>query len=87
MPSFINQLGSGNGNQRRKVDEMFSTTRELLAKHITPKLVRDLEADMIAATKNGGKLPAKSDESADDENESVPAGSSTAVGEHEQSAE
>jgi hypothetical protein len=52
---FINQLG--NGNQRRKVDEMFSTTRELLARHITPRLVQDLETDVMAAAKNGGKLP------------------------------
>ena len=69
---FINQLGSGNANQRRKVDEMFSTTRELLAKHITPKLVRDLESDMIAATKNGGKLPTKSDETEDEQVEAAP---------------
>ena len=69
---FINELGSGNGNQRRKVDEMFSTTRELLAKYITPKLVRDLESDMIAAAKNGGKLPVESDESSDDEPDAMP---------------
>ena len=36
---------------------MFSTTRELLQKHITPKLVQDLELDYIRAQKNGGKLP------------------------------
>jgi hypothetical protein len=69
---FINQLGSGNANQRRKVDEMFSNTRELLSQHITPKLVRDLEADVIAATKNGGKLPAQSDAMEEDSGETAP---------------
>lgn len=64
---FINLLGSKNSNQSRKVDEMFTTTRELLAKHITPKLVRDLEADMIAATKNGGRLPPQKEEQGQDQ--------------------
>ena len=50
-------LGSNNANQSRKVDEMFSTTRELLQKHVTPKLVQDLELSFIEAQKNGGKLP------------------------------
>ncbi len=68
---FINALGSGNANQRRMVDEMFSTTRELLAKHINPKLIRDLEADMISARNNDGKLPVKKD--ADDAPEPAPA--------------
>ncbi len=54
---FINLLGSNNANQSRKVDEMFSTTRELLQKHVTPKLVQDLELSFIEAQKNGGKLP------------------------------
>ncbi len=71
---FINRLGSGMSNQRRKVDEMFSTTRELLSSHITPQLVRELEADYMAASKNGGKLPAKSDASeSDDVDEEGPA--------------
>lgn len=56
---FINLLGNKNANQRRKVDEMFSTTRELLQKHISPKLLQDLELDYISAQKNGGKLPAR----------------------------
>lgn len=54
--AFVKALARS-ANQRRKVDEMFTTTRELLSKHINPKLLRDLEADMIAARKNGGKLP------------------------------
>ena len=42
---------------------MFTTTRELLSKHINPKLLRDLEADLIAARNNGGRLPPKKQES------------------------
>lgn len=55
---FIKLIGR-NAQQRRKVDEMFTTTRELLAKHINQKMINDLELDVIAARKNGGKLPAK----------------------------
>ena len=54
---FLKLLGNRNANQRRKVDEMFKTTRELLTKHISPKLIRDLEKDMVTAAKNGGTLP------------------------------
>ncbi|WDQ17364.1 hypothetical protein PSR62_02130 [Rhodopirellula sp. P2] len=60
---FIKAIGK-NANQQRKVDEMFSVTRELLTKHISPKLVRDLEEAVIESKENGGKLPAKSDEEA-----------------------
>ncbi|MGI9469907.1 MAG: hypothetical protein ACR2NZ_00140 [Rubripirellula sp.] len=59
--AFVKALARS-ANQRRKVDEMFSTTRELLSKHISPKLLRDLETDMITAKKNGGKLPPKASE-------------------------
>ena len=61
---FIKAIGK-NANQQRKVDEMFSVTREMLTKHINPKLVRDLEEAMIVAKENGGKLPPKSDEESD----------------------
>ncbi|WP_039961250.1 hypothetical protein [Rhodopirellula europaea] len=61
---FIKAIGK-NANQQRKVDEMFSVTREMLTKHINPKLVRDLEEAMIVAKENGGKLPPKSDEEPD----------------------
>mgnify|MGYP003144897759 FL=1 len=61
---FIKAIGK-NANQQRKVDEMFSVTREMLTKHINPKLVRDLEEAMIVAKENGGKLPPKSDEETD----------------------
>ncbi len=67
---FIKVIGR-NANQRRKVDEMFKTTRELLAKHINPQLINDLEKDMIAAQKNGGKLP---EEPAEDEQDGESAG-------------
>ena len=58
---YLKLLGSRNANQRRMVDQMFSTTRDLLSKHINPKLVRDLEGDMVRARNNGGKLPAQAD--------------------------
>ncbi|KAA1260780.1 hypothetical protein LF1_33210 [Rubripirellula obstinata] len=57
--AYLKILGNKQANQRRMVDQMFSTTRELLGKHINPKLVRDLESAMITARNNGGKLPAK----------------------------
>ncbi|WP_315857180.1 hypothetical protein [Rhodopirellula halodulae] len=57
---FIKAIGR-NANQQRKVDEMFSVTRELLTKHINPKLIRDLEAALIQAKENGGKLPPPTD--------------------------
>ena len=60
---YLKALGPRNANQRRKVDEMFTTTRELLSKHINPKLVRDLESLMIKARNNGGKLPPEPTES------------------------
>lgn len=59
---FLELIGNQNIGQRRKVDEMFTTTRELLSKHITPKVIRDLEADLLKASKNGGRLPAADDE-------------------------
>ena len=54
---YLKILGNGNANQRKMIDQMFTTTRELLSKHINPKMIRDLEDDFIAAKKNGGKLP------------------------------
>ena len=56
---YLKIIGKKNANQRRMVDQMFSTTREMLGKHINPKLVRDLEGQMIVARNNGGKLPPK----------------------------
>ncbi len=62
--AYLKILGNGNANQRKMIDQMFTTTRELLSKHINPKLIRDLEADFIAATRNGGKLPEPPSENA-----------------------
>jgi hypothetical protein len=67
--AFLKVLGTRNANQRRKVDEMFTITRELLTKHINPQLVRALERDLIAAKKNGGKLPPERKESKEDDAE------------------
>ena len=52
---FLKAIGR-NANQQAKVDNMFSTTRKLLSKHINPKLLNELEDAMILAKKNG-KLP------------------------------
>lgn len=54
---YLKLLGNRNSTQKRMVDEMFTSTRELLSKHINPLLVRELEQDMIKAKRNGGKLP------------------------------
>jgi hypothetical protein len=53
---FLKAIGR-NPNQQRKVDEMFSTTRELLSKQINPKMINDLEA-IIIAVKEGKPVPA-----------------------------
>lgn len=53
---FLKAIGR-NPNQQRKVDNMFSITRELLSKHINARMVRDLEDAYIEAKKNNGKLP------------------------------
>ena len=45
---FLNAVGR-DANQRRKIDDMFSTTRELLSKHINPRILRDLEAEVRQA--------------------------------------
>lgn len=46
-----------NPSQRKKVDNLFSETRELLTQFIQPKLINDLEANLIRARNNGGRLP------------------------------
>ncbi len=46
---FLDAVGR-NANQRRKIDDMFSTTRDLLAQHINPRVVRDLEAEVRQAS-------------------------------------
>ncbi|KAA5541004.1 hypothetical protein FYK55_19080 [Roseiconus nitratireducens] len=59
---FLKAIGNRNVNQRRKVDDMFKVTREMLGKQINPAVIRDLEADVNAARDNGGKLPAEEED-------------------------
>ena len=49
---FLTAVGR-NANQRRKIDNMFSETRELLSKHINAGMVRDLEAEVRQARDGG----------------------------------
>ncbi|MFG0288953.1 MAG: hypothetical protein ACF8CQ_12295 [Rhodopirellula sp. JB044] len=63
---FLKAIGR-NANQQRKVDEMFSTTRELLSKHINPKIVNDLETALIEANKRSGGAPAEAETPSDEE--------------------
>lgn len=49
---FLSAVGR-NANQRRKIDEMFATTRDLLAKHISPRVVRELEGEVRQAQTPG----------------------------------
>ena len=58
---FVKAIGR-NANQRAKVDEMFKRTRDLLSKHVTPQLIKELELDMVNAEANGYRLPDKPDE-------------------------
>ncbi len=53
---YLKALGSRNANQKRKIDDMFKVTREMLSKMINPRDIRELEEDLIKAKKNGGKL-------------------------------
>jgi len=75
---FLKAIGKKNLGQRKKVDQMFTTTRDLLSKFITPRLVRELEADLIAARANGGKLPSKEEEDATAEPQSTEEGEAPA---------
>ena len=50
---FLTAVGR-NANQRRKIDEMFSTTRELLARYINFRIVRELEAEVRQAKDGSG---------------------------------
>ena len=45
---FLRLIGARNIGQRRKVGEMFTTTRDLLGKYVTPRLIRELEAEVKA---------------------------------------
>lgn len=64
---FLQEIGTKNPNQRRKVDIMFKDTREMLGKQINPNVIRELEADVQRAKANGGKLPDDPEEDNDEE--------------------
>lgn len=57
LPMFLKAIGTRDANQRRKVDNMFTQTREMLAKQLSPRDIRDVEAMLLAAKANGGTLP------------------------------
>ncbi|WP_146518120.1 Ig-like domain-containing protein [Stieleria varia] len=60
LPAFLKVID--NPNQRAKVDNMFSVTREMLTKQLSPKDLRDVEEMLLRAKKNGGKLPPDDEE-------------------------
>lgn len=45
------EIQSKNPYEQRKLDKMFATTRETLVKHINASLIRELEAEVAAASK------------------------------------
>ncbi len=57
LTMYMNSPGAKNPSQRSKIDAMFNQTREFLAKQITSDKIREVDADVILAKKNGGKLP------------------------------
>ena len=57
---FLRLIGPKNASQYRKVENMFSTTRDMLSQHINPRIINELETDLLNAKKNGGKLTKKS---------------------------
>ncbi|WP_146598981.1 hypothetical protein [Novipirellula aureliae] len=66
--AFLKALaGPQNLRQRKKIDEMFTMTRRLLSKHISPARLREIDADIIQARENGGRLPAEEEQPAEEE--------------------
>ena len=57
---FLRLIGPKNASQYRKVENMFSTTRDMLSQHINPRIINELETDLLSAKRNGGKLPKRS---------------------------
>lgn len=62
---FLKAIGR-NPNQQRKVDEMFSETRELLSKQINPRIINELELALIAAKQGVAALAAAETPPAED---------------------
>ncbi|MEO1524405.1 MAG: hypothetical protein AAFX06_03175, partial [Planctomycetota bacterium] len=54
---FLQEIGIRNVAERKKIDSMFSKTREMLGKQINDAIIRELGADFDRAAANGGKLP------------------------------
>lgn len=50
---FLKLIGR-NANQRRKVDNLFATTRDILTQFINSRLVSELESEVIAAEREAG---------------------------------
>lgn len=61
---FLNAVGRDT-LQRRKIDQMFTTTRQLLSKHINPRVVRELEAEIRQAAEGGDDAHANQDSETD----------------------
>lgn len=59
---FLKAIGPRNANAKKKVDNMFSTTREMLDKQISARQIAAIEEDFIRAKSQGGRLPEDPDE-------------------------
>jgi hypothetical protein len=70
--AFLTAIGPKNPNEYRKVENLFSATREMLSKYINPKIISDLEADLITAERHGGKLPKKTENETTDKTTTAP---------------
>ncbi len=64
MAKKVVQIKGRNSGEQRKIDSMFAQTREMLVNNINSKLIRDLEAEVTAATAGGAKPQAKSTDTA-----------------------
>ena len=68
---FLNAIGPRAANARRKVENMFSTTREMLDKQISQREIQAIEEDFIRAKSNGGRLPEDPDDGKEEYDPSV----------------
>jgi hypothetical protein len=73
MGKKVVQIKGRTSVEQRKIDELFAQTREMLVKNINSKLIRDLEADVVAAEANGGKLKKPADAPEGDAASTTPA--------------
>ncbi|WP_145303032.1 hypothetical protein [Crateriforma conspicua] len=63
---FLKAIGR-DPNQRRKVDNLFATTRETLVKFINGRLLSELEVEVLNARKKADSAPAESEPDPKDE--------------------